>query len=103
MYFIVTVDTEADIQKKGSDRAVLSNLASLPRFQALCEAYNVMPTYLITYEVATHRETVENLKNWQDKGMAEVGTHLHPWTNPPIGTMDGELRFPHRLSDKEWR
>ena len=101
MYFIVTVDTESDIQKKGNDKVILKNLAAMPRFQALCEAYNIIPTYLIAYEVAMDKETASNLKKWQDSGKAEVGAHLHPWTTPPIGNGDEKLRFPHELSDKE--
>ncbi|HEY9584327.1 MAG TPA: hypothetical protein VJI33_02000 [Candidatus Paceibacterota bacterium] len=101
MDFIITVDTESDIQKSGKDPVLLRNLSALPRFQSLCERYGIIPTYLITYEVATDEETAKNLKSWQESAKAEVGAHLHPWTTLPIGEGDEKLRFPHALSDQE--
>src|SRR3990167_291254 len=101
MDFIITVDTESDIQKSGKDPVLLRNLSALPRFQSMCEKYGIIPTYLITYEVATDKEATNNLKNWQDSGRAEIGAHLHPWTTPPIGDEDEKLRFPDALSDQE--
>lgn len=101
MNFIITIDTESDIQKSGKESVSLNNLSALPRFQTLCDKYGIIPTYLITYEVATHEETLKNMKNWQDSGRAEIGAHLHPWTTPPFSLKDKELRFPHSLPDKE--
>jgi hypothetical protein len=103
MKFIITVDTESDIQKNSFDVLSLKNLDSLSRFQALCEKYAFKPTYLVTYEVGSDDKTAELLKNWQDSGKAEIGTHLHPWTTPPSALSDREFSFPHELSDEELR
>jgi len=83
MKFIITIDTEADNQWKKESEVSLKNIAFLRRFQELCKQYNFKPTYLVTYEVAADIKAVEILKPWQDAGQAEIGAHLHPWTNPP--------------------
>jgi len=105
MYFIVTVDTEADNQWARKENISLENLKSLPRFQRLAEEYSFRPTYLITYEVAENLEAMRLLSDWQNSGQAEIGAHLHPWTNPPyekdIAWERQVHRFPSELSDKE--
>lgn len=101
MDFIITIDTESDIQKSGTDSVTIKNLKALPRFQTLCEKYGIIPTYLITYEVAEDKEMSGSLKKWQDMGYAEVGAHLHPWTTPPFNEGDRKLRFPNELTDQE--
>lgn len=106
MEFIVTVDTEADNQwKKKGQKLTLANILFLPRFQKLCEKYNFPPTYFITYEVATDERAVKMLGGWQAKGKAEIGAHLHPWTNPPFSpseTADSESQpFPSELSNND--
>lgn len=83
MKCIITVDVEADNQWKKGSEITLENLNALPRFQALCEKYGFMPTYLVTHEVAESEDAVV-MSEWQKKGRAEVGAHLHPWTNPPF-------------------
>lgn len=103
MYFIITVDTEADYQKRGDDPATVQNLKALPRFQTLCEKYDMKPTYLITHEVASDEDTADFLSTLQREGRAEVGMHLHPWTTPPITKEDTKLRFPSQLSGIELR
>jgi len=102
MRFIITVDTEADNQWKGSSEITLNNLATLPRFQDLCQKYGFVPTYLVTYEVAANESAVNMLKKWQNEGLAEIGAHLHPWTNPPYeNEQDKQIqRFPSYLPKK---
>jgi hypothetical protein len=103
MKFVVTVDTEADNQWDGSSLSLL-NIKYLPRFHNLCLKYNFRPTYLVAYEVADNREAVKLLKNWQDKGEAEIGVHLHPWTTPPFSTSEkkdsSKQDFPSSLPDE---
>lgn len=105
MKLIITVDTEADSQHKRETDINLENIKYLPRFQSLCEKYGYKPTYLVTYEVADDMNAVKLLKSWQDADKAEIGAHLHPWTNPPfIKDREWEAkahRYPHELDDKE--
>lgn len=72
--FIISVDTE----EEGL------NLRGLPRFQALCEQLGVPPTYLIDAPVLENAAAIANLRQWQTAGRCEVGSHCHPWCNPPI-------------------
>lgn len=106
MKFIITVDTEADNQwEKKGQKLTLANILFLPRFQELCEKYNFPPTYLITYEVATDEKAVKMLGGWQTKGKAEIGAHLHPWTNPPFSSSEAAASesqpFPSELSNND--
>jgi len=104
MKLIVTVDTEADDQWNEQAGLSVENVYALPRFQALCEKYAVVPTYFVTYEVAADLQTAALLREWQDKGAGEVGAHLHPWTTPPLEAGEGNSRaFPSELSDEKLR
>ncbi len=104
MNFIITVDTEADNQWARPSGESLKNISFLPRFQKLCHRFNLPPTYLVTYEVASDEEAITILKSFQTEG-AEIGAHLHPWTTPPFSlSRDTERlihRFPHELSKEE--
>lgn len=93
MKVILTVDTEADDQWDGSEKVTTKNLAFIPRFQALCEEYGMKPTYLCTYEVVVSDIFQTTLRAYQDAGNAEIGTHLHPWTNPPFSGGPGVTVF----------
>ena len=104
MYFIITVDTEADNQWDRPSGEKLYNISFLSRFQKLCNRFNFPVSYLITYEVASDDQSVQILKAFQAEG-AEIGAHLHPWTTPPF-VLNRDLersihRFPHELSKKE--
>src|SRR5579871_4718997 len=87
MQSVITVDVEADgaWDYSTTSRVTVENLARLPRFQALCDHFGLKPTYLCTYEVV-QAEMFARMVEWQEAGRAEVGAHLHPWTNPPFST-----------------
>src|SRR3990167_9614935 len=106
MKFIITVDTEADNEwKKKGQKPTLDNIYFLSPFQKLCEKYEFFPTYLATYEVAVNGQAVEILGRWQNEGKAEIGAHLHSWTNPPYRQNETEEAktqpFPSELPDNE--
>jgi len=87
---IVTVDTEADNQWAYDGKISVENLGFLPRFQALCERFGFVATYLLASEVLREREAVQRLRGWQDKGKAEIGAHLEPWTTHPLLALERE-------------
>ncbi len=99
MNFIITVDVEADNQWSDGKNLTLENLKFLPRFQALCEKYGFIPTYLCAYEITQDEQAVKMLSEWQKSRKAEIGAHLHPWTMPCYNTTDKP--FPCELSDSE--
>jgi hypothetical protein len=90
MKLLVTVDTEADNQWDYHGTVSLANLRCLPRFQALCERFGFIATYLVASEIFLDRVAVKLLKGWQDEGVAEVGAHLEPWTTPPFMALERE-------------
>lgn len=88
--FVVTVDTEADNAWSNPTEIKLDNMKAIPQFQDLCEKYNVIPTYLITYECATRDEAIKVLKPILDRGKCEIGHHLHVWSTPPFQNDNGK-------------
>ena len=89
-YFIITVDTEGDNQwniYKGEDIKT-KNANYVPRFQELCECFGFKPTYLVNFEMANNDFLMSYLKNKQENGLCEVGTHLHAWNSPPDYKLD---------------
>ncbi len=101
MDFLITIDTEADNQWSRPARFNRENTRFLPRFQHLCDRFGFKPTYLCTYEMATDPLFRDTIAPYQASGRAEIGAHLHPWSNPPLGPGEGEgalhLAFPHEL------
>jgi hypothetical protein len=104
MKFIITIDTESGNQWGKDEDLNNNNLRFLPRFQALCEKYNFFPTYLVTYEVAIDNYAISLLGKWQKQGKAEIGAHLHPWTNPPYTKSQREKYhiYPSELTKEEF-
>ena len=82
--FVVTVDTEADDAWSRPNEIRVTNLQQLEKFQDLCDKYEVVPTYLVTYECATRDEALEALIPIVQKRSCEIGHHLHVWTTPPF-------------------
>ena len=85
----VTVDTEEEGLWSGGypvKNCTTNNLRGLERFQDLCETYCVPPTYLIDAPVLEDALAIADLKRWHSGGRCEIGSHCHPWCNPPIIT-----------------
>ena len=81
-YLVISIDTEADWFKP--EKASLTNINGIPYFQDLCNRYDFISTYLITYEVATKDESLKILKPISDADQCEIGHHMHIWTTPPF-------------------
>lgn len=84
MKLIITIDTEADNQWSRKEAIEVKNIEYIPRFQELCTRYHFKPTYLITYEMAISEKFLATVGAYQAEERAEIGAHLHPWTNPPL-------------------
>lgn len=82
-YFVITIDTEADNQWVYENPITTENTLYLPRFQELCEQFNFKPVWLTDYEMASDERFVKYFKEKQDKGLCEIGMHLHGWSTPP--------------------
>ncbi|MCG8648419.1 MAG: polysaccharide deacetylase family protein [Pirellulales bacterium] len=83
---IVSIDTEEEGLWGGrfETQPTTKNLRGLERFQTFCEDREVVPTYLIDAPVLADAWAVERLRGWQEADGCEVGSHCHPWCNPPL-------------------
>ena len=85
---MVVVDTEEefDWQRRNFDRNAtgVSAMAELWRAQEICEEFGLAPTYVIDYPIATSPDAVAVLRDFSQRGKAQIGAHLHAWVNPPF-------------------
>jgi len=82
--FLITIDTEGDHIWSKPQEITTQNAAFLPRFQSLCESYQLKPTYLTNYEMALSPLFQEFGKDLLQRQTGEIGMHLHAWNNPPF-------------------
>ena len=82
--FVVTVDTEGDNEWERQTEPTYVNVQALPAFQELCDEYGVRPTYLVTYDVATDKDSLGVLLELSQDGNCEIGAHTHGWRTPPF-------------------
>lgn len=82
--FLITIDTEGDNEWARPKEITTRNARFLPRFQALCEAHGLKPTYLTNYEMARCPDFQAFGREAINRGTAEIGLHLHPWSSPPL-------------------
>jgi hypothetical protein len=105
MKLVVSLDVEADDQWRHGIPVATCNVGYWAPFQALCERYGVVPTYLIASEIVADDKARDLLAGWRSRGVAEVGAHLHPWTTPPFAESPGSRfndslhAFPSELPD----
>ncbi|KAA3613239.1 MAG: hypothetical protein D8M58_13110 [Calditrichaeota bacterium] len=85
--FLVTIDTEEErewgSEYKDHTHYTVENIKWLDPLQKVFDKHGVKATYLIDYPVVINKDAVNILKNYKDNHNAEIGTHLHPWVNPP--------------------
>ena len=89
MNLVVTIDTEGDNQWDHGRGVTVENMKYVPRFQELCEKYDIKPTYLVTSEICDDNFSREFLGVLNISGRAEIGCHLHSWTTPPFEEKPG--------------
>ena len=85
MLFVV-VDTEEEFDWSGPfarENTSVTAIRQLPVLQALLDRYRVRPTYVIDYPVATSPISAPVIRDLYESGRCTVGSHLHPWVNPP--------------------
>jgi hypothetical protein len=83
----VFVDTEEEFDwSKPPSREARSTraVASLPAAHARLRSHGVAPVYLVDHPIATDPRAVAILRELQERGECAIGTHLHPWVNPPF-------------------
>src|SRR3546814_8689236 len=66
------------------DNTSVSAIAAQGPAQQIFARHDIVPTYVVDYPVATTPAAVAVLKSFFDQGACRIGTHLHPWVNPPF-------------------
>ena len=89
MKFIITIDTEADNQWDHGRELTVENIKYIPRFQDLCNKYQIRPTYLVTSEICKDPFSIDIFRQYLSHNTAEIGAHLHSWTTAPFQDRDG--------------
>ncbi|MFX0195917.1 MAG: hypothetical protein ACFFCW_07330 [Candidatus Hodarchaeota archaeon] len=85
MKFIITIDTEEDNWGRFADsKLTTENIERIPYLQDIFDELSVIPTYLVTYPVATDKTSIKILRKILHGGRCELGTHCHPWNTPPF-------------------
>ena len=84
MHLVITIDTEEDNWSNYGSEPVLTNLRKLIGLQQMFDRHDVRPTYLVSYPVATDKESVSILRGFMEEGKCEIGTHVHAWNTPPF-------------------
>jgi hypothetical protein len=85
MKLIVTIDVEEDNWGEFIPIGYsLENIKKIHGLQKLFDQYDVKPTYLINYPVATDKFSIEMFKSFLAEGKCEIGMHCHPWNTPPF-------------------
>lgn len=83
---IIIVDTEEDFDwSEGLSRLNRSTKSVKNQMLAhkIYQEFDVKPTYVLDYCVATNRDSVSIIKDLRDNQSCEIGAHLHSWVTPP--------------------
>ncbi len=83
---LIVIDTEEEFdwsRPLSRDNTAVTAIAGQARAQEVFARHGVVPTYVIDWPVATTDAAIAALKPFLDDGACVIGTHLHPWVNPP--------------------
>lgn len=84
MQLVVTIDVEEDQWGWTSCHSTtIRNTKEVPALQQMFDAYHVVPTYLLTFPVASDEGAASLFRDYLEAGRCEIGMHCHPWTTPP--------------------
>ena len=82
----VVIDTEEEFDWQrplSRESRSVATISAQDKAQILFRNFGIVPTYVVDYPVASDPAAVERLKSFADQGECEIGSHLHPWVNPP--------------------
>lgn len=84
---MVLVDTEEEFdwaRPLSRENTCVTAMAAQQRAHRIFEKFGIKPTYVIDYPVAATAEGSAPLIELYADRLCEIGTHLHPWVNPPF-------------------
>ena len=83
---LVVIDTEEEFDwdaPYSRANVGVTAMRHIDRVQRIFDRFDIRPTYVIDYPVASQPDGYLPLQGiWQD-GRCTVGAHIHPWVNPP--------------------
>jgi hypothetical protein len=83
---VVVVDTEEEFDWSAPfDQAgtAVGHMSAIGRVQDVFDAMGVVPSYLVSYAIASQEAGHRPLQPYLAEGRALIGAHLNPWTTPP--------------------
>ena len=83
----VVIDTEEEFdwsQPLSRERTSVDHLRRIDSLQRIFDRYDLQPTYVVDYPVASQPNGFEPLRDIATSGRAEIGAHMHPWVTPPL-------------------
>ncbi|KPK02995.1 MAG: hypothetical protein AMK71_00345 [Nitrospira bacterium SG8_35_4] len=99
---IISIDVEEDMPDwKAQDQTTVRNIAGISRLQDLFDEYGIKPTYLLTSPIAEDKDSVSVFLPILKSNRCEIGSHLHPWTTPPVNAAEKDkLMLPSNLDER---
>ncbi|WP_114951047.1 polysaccharide deacetylase family protein [Sphingosinicella terrae] len=82
----IVVDTEEEFDWDKPFSRTATATRSIPaqaHAHRLYDRFDIVPTYVVDYPVATNPAAADFLGALVADGRAEIGAHLHPWVTPP--------------------
>jgi len=89
---LVTIDVEPDNVWADTHSQQYENIKRLPLFHNLCRDYQIRPTYLVSWSIASNAVCLGILEGLLRLGDCEIGIHPHLWETPPIIDKDRTKR-----------
>ncbi len=84
---LVVIDTEEEFDWSGNfsrGNTSVQSMQWIGRVQTIFDEYGITPVYVIDYPVASQPNGYEPLADIHRDQRCIIGTHLHPWVNPPF-------------------
>jgi hypothetical protein len=83
---LVVVHTEEEFDWSAPfsrDATSVSHVRALPAVHELFVARGAKPTYVVDFPIAAQTESAAVIRQLLNHGETTLGTHPHPWVNPP--------------------
>ncbi len=98
---IVVIDTEEEFDWSkdfSRDQTSVRAMRSIHRVQDVFDEYGITPIYMVDYPVASQPDGYRPLQEIHASGHCLIGSHLHPWVNPPFEeSVTRRFSFPGNL------
>jgi hypothetical protein len=82
----VVIDTEEEFdwhQPFDRKNTSVDAMEHIGRAQEVFDEFEIRPTYVVDYPVASQKTGYTLLREFVSSGRATIGAHLHPWVSPP--------------------